>query len=301
MVVRIRSFIHPIPGEQAMFKPSIFTLAILLSASASLFAGDSDARLASVLAAQPEETQARYAYRHPRETLEFIGIEPGMNVVEALPGGGWYSKILLDYLGSDGRLIGADYAWEMYPKFGFFSDEQLEAKKTWVTSWTEEAEAWRGEDSAAVSAFVLGSLPEELQGQADAVLFIRALHNLARFENDGGFLTTALVQAYAALKPGGIVGVVQHHARNGTPDEWADGSRGYLKKDFVIARMAEAGFMFVGASDVNSNEKDQPTDADIVWRLPPSLATSRDNPELRAELEAVGESNRMTLKFRKPE
>ena len=85
------------------------------------------------------------------------------------------------------------------------------------------------------------------------------------------------------------------------PDDWADGSRGYLKKGFVIEKMERAGFEFVAGADFNANDKDQPSTDDIVWRLPPSLATSRENPELRAQLEAIGESNRMTLKFRKPE
>lgn len=257
-------------------------------------------RLAEILAAQPEEVQARYEYRHPQETLELFGIEPGMTVVEALPGGGWYTKILLPYLGSDGRLIGADYALEMFPLFGFFSDEQIKKKETWVEDWTARAEGWTDEDGAAVSAFVLGSLPEEMKGTADAMLFIRALHNLARFEDEGGYLTAALADTYAVLKPGGVVGVVQHEARPDMPDEWADGSAGYLKQAFVINAFEEAGFELAAESDINANPADQPTAEDVVWRLPPTLATSREDPELREQLQAVGESNRMTLLFRKP-
>ena len=278
----------------------LFTLA--LAASSTVSAGGADAdRLAAALASQPEDAQARYIYRHPQETLEFIGIAPGMTVVEALPGGGWYTKILLPYIGREGRLIGADYSGDMYPLFGFFSEEQLEAKKTFVTDFPAKAADWAGEDGAPVAAFVLGILPEEMKGQADAVLFIRALHNLARFEGDGGFLTTALQNAFDVLKPGGIVGVVQHQARDEMPDDWANGSKGYLKKNFVIAQMEAAGFEFIAASEINQNEKDQPAETDIVWRLPPSFATSRENPELKAEMAAIGESNRMTLKFRKPE
>jgi predicted methyltransferase len=89
-------------------------------------------------------------------------------------------------------------------------------------------------------------------------------------------------------------------ARDEMPDDWAGGQNGYLKEDFIIGAMQEAGFEFVGSSEINFNPKDQPTDEDMVWRLPPTLATSRDNPELKAQLEAIGESNRMTLKFRKP-
>jgi predicted methyltransferase len=188
----------------------------------------------------------------------------------------------------------------MFPLFGFFSDEQIEAKETWVEDWTAEAKEWAGEDAAAVSAFVLGSLPEEMAGTADAMLFIRALHNLARFEDEGGFLTAALADAYAVLKPGGVVGVVQHEARPDMPDEWADGSAGYLKQAFVINAFEEAGFELAAESDINANPADQPTADDVVWRLPPTLATSREDPELREELQAVGESNRMTLLFRKP-
>ncbi len=256
--------------------------------------------LAEILDARPDEVKARYQYRHPQETLDFFGIEPGMTVVEALPGGGWYSKVLLPYLGSSGRLVGADYPLALWPNFSFMTEDALEAKKTWVDDWTEDAEGWRSAGDASVSAFQMAALPDAMHGTADAVLFIRALHNLARFEETGGFLTAAVQDAYQSLKPGGIVGVVQHHARDEMPDEWADGNNGYLKKGFVIETMEAAGFEFVGSSEVNANPNDQPTTEDIVWRLPPSLQTSRDNPELQAAMREIGESNRMTLKFRKP-
>ncbi|NCF61786.1 MAG: methyltransferase [Gammaproteobacteria bacterium] len=283
-----------------MLKILVSVASLFLCASSGVLAEGADsARLASVLADQPEEVQARYVFRHPQETLEFFGIAPGMTVVEALPGGGWYTKILLPYLGQDGAVIGADYSLKMYPLFGFFSEERLKEKETWVTDWTAEANEWSSDEGASVSAFVFGALPEEMKGTADAVLFIRALHNLARFEKEGGFLTDALNNAHELLKPGGMVGVVQHMARDEMPDEWAGGQNGYLKKQFLIDRMDAAGFEFVAGSDVNMNDKDQPADSDIVWRLPPAFATSRDNPELKAEMEAIGESNRMTLKFRK--
>ena len=257
--------------------------------------------LAATLAAQPEETQARYAWRHPQETLEFFEVEPGMTVVEALPGGGWYSKVLVPYLGSDGQLIGADYFMEMWPLFGFFDEEFIDNRKTWATDWTAEAALWHGEDGAPISAFVFGSMPDSMAGTADRVLLIRALHNLARFEEQGGYLTAALADTYRVLKPGGIVGVVQHHARDDKSDEFALGDHGYLKKNFVIAQMEKAGFEFVSESDINANPNDQPADDDVVWRLPPTLQGSADNAEAKAAMEAIGESNRMTLKFRKPE
>ena len=254
--------------------------------------------LGAVLDAQSDEAKARYQYRHPRETLEFFGVEPGMTVVEGLPGGGWYTKILLPYLGGEGTLIGADYSLEMYPNFSFVTDEFMANQANWAENFVAGAAESGG---ASAAAFHFGSMPEELKGTADVVFFPRALHNLARFESNGGYLTAALADSHAVLKPGGIFGVVQHHARDDMSDEFADGSRGYLKKAFVIAAAEAAGFEFVAESDINANPNDQPGEDDIVWRLPPTLGTSRDNPELKAELEAVGESNRMTLKFRKPE
>jgi predicted methyltransferase len=224
-----------------------------------------------------------------------------MTVVEALPGEGWYTKILLPYLGPQGGYIGADYARAMYPLFGFFSEERLKEKDIWVVDFTAEASGWAGADGPSVAAFAFGSMPESMQGTADAVLFVRALHNLARFEGQGGFLTAALQDAFAVLKPGGGVGVVQHEARAAMPDASAGGRSGYLKRDFVIARFEQAGFEFLGASEINQNEKDQPDETDMVWRLPPTLATSGEDPALRAQLEAIGESNRMTLEFRKPD
>jgi len=257
------------------------------------------ADFAAILDRQPDEVKARYQYRHPEETMAFFGIEPGMVVVEALPGGGWYSKLMLPLLGADGLLIGADYPKALFQEFGW-DEARVAAKDTWVADWTADADGWSGDGDAGVAAFQMGALPAEMDGTADAVLFIRALHNLARFEEKGGHLTTALADMHRVLKPGGIVGVVQHHARDDMSDAWADGGNGYLKTGFVIAQMEAAGFEYVGSSDINANPNDQPTEEDFVWRLPPSLQTSRDNPELADEMRAIGESNRMTLKFRKP-
>lgn len=257
-------------------------------------------RLETVLAARPEDARARDAHRHPQQTLEFFGIEPGMTVVEGLPGAGWYSRILIPYLGPDGRLIGANYPHSMWPKFGFFDQELIDSMLTWTTDWPDEARAWHGDQGAAVDAFEFGAMPAGLEGQADAVLLIRTLHNLARFEDDGGYLTTVADEVHRVLKPGGVLGVVQHEARPDAPDDWASGARGYLKKQFVIDRLTAAGFEFVADSDINENPNDRPGPEDHVWRLPPTYATSQEDPELRAQMEATGESHRMTLKFRKP-
>ncbi|XOV82572.1 MAG: class I SAM-dependent methyltransferase [bacterium] len=274
------------------------------SAPAEMAAPAMSDSLATILEAQPDAVKARYEHRHPQETLEFFGIEPGMTVGEALPGGGWYSKILLPYLGSDGALVGIDYPLALWPNFAFADADYLATKATWVADWTAQAQGWRGSDDASVSAFVFGAMPESAAASMDAVLLIRALHNLARFsdpaDDEKNYLQIVLNDIYRGLKPGGVVGIVQHEAREDMPDAWATGAAGYLKKSFVIAQMEAAGFEFVSASDINSNPADQPTTDDIVWRLPPSLATSGDNPTLREEMLAIGESNRMTLKFVKP-
>lgn len=256
--------------------------------------------LESILETMPAKVKARFKARHPKQTIEFFGLKPGMTVVEGLPGGGWYSKILLPYLGKDGRLIGADYAMDMYPKFGFFSEQEIEEKKSWVASWTKEANSWRKTNSASVDAFQFGSMPTSMKSSADAVIFIRALHNLVRFENDGAYLTKAMQDAYTVLKPGGIIGIVQHKAPESLSNEWASGSRGYIKQSFLLAIMEKAGFEYVASSDININPKDNPTENDIVWRLPPTLATSANNPDLKSQYIAIGESSRMTLTFRKP-
>ena len=246
-------------------------LAAMLTACASTYENSSiepeNTALKAALAVQDEAAQARFSARKPEQTLDFFGIEPGMTVVEALPGGGWYSKILLPYLGKDGELVGVDYALPMWSNFGFMTPERIEAKKTWVETWTNDAQAWRGEGSATVSAFQFNAVPESMKGKADAVLFIRALHNLSRFEEKGGYLSSALEETYAVLKPGGIVGVVQHQAREDRPDSWATGANGYLKKSALIAKMQASGFEFVGESSINENPLDQATEGDIVWRL----------------------------------
>ena len=257
--------------------------------------------LADILATRDDAAQARFQFRHPQQTLEFFGIKPGMTVIEALPDSGWYSKILLPYLGKEGQLIGVDYALDMWQHFGGFATEEfIEKKQTWPVTWADEASQWRDEDSAQVSAHQYGSQPASIAGTVDAVLFIRALHNLARFQDKGAYLDNAIKESFGALKPGGIVGVVQHQAREDRPDEWADGSNGYLKQSKLIDAFTAQGFEFVAASDINANPKDQAVEGDFVWRLPPSWADSKDDPQRRAAMDAIGESNRMTLKFRKP-
>ena len=271
-------------------------LAILCSLSLNALASDieNQALLDTILEKQEADVIARYQFRHPKQTLDFFELEPGMTVIEALPGGGWYSKILLEYLGTNGELIGVDYDLEMWSLFSWVKEDFLNDRKSWTTNWPKTAEEWAIPNAAKTKAYHFSSIPENRAGSIDTVLFIRALHNLFRFENQGEYFTNALKQAFVSLKPGGIVGVVQHE----TTDKQADGSKGYLHKKTLIAAFEKAGFEFVAESSVNENPNDS---ADgIVWRLPPIYAITSPSDPKHKEYEEIGESNRMTLKFRKP-
>jgi predicted methyltransferase len=255
-------------------------------------------QLDAVLAKQSDDIKARYPQRHPKEMMEFLGVQPGMTVVDTLPGPVWWTGILLDYLGPQGKVIDADYSPEMWTKFGNYSPDPA-TKKTWATDIVAKLNGTRGPESAQVAAFQYGSAPDELAGTVDVILVCRAMHHFMRLEADGHYLTQALADMKKLLKPGGIVGVEQHRAPEGQPDPSTTGERGYLKQSAVIAAFQAAGFELVDKSEINANPKDQPSEADVVWRLPPTLATSKDNPELKAKMEAIGETDRMTLKFRK--
>jgi predicted methyltransferase len=257
------------------------------------------AKLDAVLAAQPEDEKARYAARHPKETLEFFGIQPGMTVVDTLPGQVWYTGMLLDYLGPQGKVIGADYSPQMWALFGNYAPDPKE-KVNWTSDFLAKAASWRGDDDAQLAAVQYGAIPDETAGTADVVLVVRAFHHFARMEDEGQYMTKALDDIKKLLKPGGIVGIEQHRAPETSSDTWAAGDNGYVKQSAVIAAFEKAGFELVDKSEINANPKDQPTEKDFVWRLPPSFATSEKDPELKAKMLEIGESDRMMLKFRKP-
>jgi predicted methyltransferase len=285
----------------SLLKPFL-TLCIAIAGAVSVggTVNASTEALSVVLEQQPESVKARYPHRNPLETLEFFDIKPGMVVVEALPGSGWYSRLLSPYLGQQGVVIGAMYADDMLPLFGMFSDERLRELESWTDDWPVEARSWVPANSAQFGAMEFGSLPASMYDSADAVLFIRALHNLARFGGHRDYLSEALGDALMLLKPGGTLGVVQHRAPSQAAEDWSNGSNGYLKESFVIEAAQSAGFEFVDRSGHNSNKKDRPKEDDMVWRLPPTLAGSEGNSDRISEMLVIGESDRMTLKFRKP-
>ena len=260
---------------------------------------EADAKLEAVLAKQPDEAKERYTDRHPKEMLQLFGVQPGMTVVDTLAGPVFWTGILLDYLGPQGKVINADYSPEMWTKFGDYSPDP-EKKKSWVAERVAELNAKRGPESAQVGAFAFGAVPDDMAGTVDVILLSRALHHFMRLEADGKYLTQALADMNKLLKPGGIIGVEQQRAPEAHSDASTKGERGYVKQSAVIAAFEGAGFQLVEKSELNANPKDQPSESDVVWRLPPTLATSKDNPELQAQMKAIGETDRMTLKFRKP-
>jgi len=257
------------------------------------------AKLSAILDARPDDVKDRYGARHPAQTLEFFGITPGMAVGEALPGGGWYTKILAPYLGQDGKLVGIDYTIDMWSEFGFANEAFIETKKKWPEEFVAKSAEWAPENGPAISATTFGSPVGDMAGTLDAILYIRAMHNLSRFEAEGAYLTQALKHSHRVLKPGGIVGVVQHRAPESWESSQASGSAGYLKQSNLITTFDAAGFDLVKTSEINANPKDQPGEGDIVWRLPPSLNGVGDDAALKAERLAIGESDRMTLLFKK--
>src|SRR5690606_37705331 len=117
--------------------------------------------------------------------LEFFGVVPGMTVVDTLPGDVWYTGLLLDYLGADGKVIAADYSPEMWTKFGDYTPDP-KTKESWVADTVAKFEGKREADDAQVAAFQFGNVPEELAGSADVVLLVRSVHHFMRLEEDGG-------------------------------------------------------------------------------------------------------------------
>ena len=253
--------------------------------------------LNAVLASRSDEDKVRDDARQPLETLTFFQIKPGMTIAEALPGGGWYTRILANYLGQDGTLYGVNYPDSLWPMLSYASPEWIAERIAASQNFTAKVATFT-DNGITAQGFTFDTVPPEVEGTVDRVLLIRALHNLNRFQQKAGTRSQALAATHAMLKQDGLVGVVQHRAPATASKEWADGNKGYLNEVAVIAMFAEAGFALVAQSEINANPMDQPSGEDSVWRLSPSLRGSNDD-EQRDVMVAIGESDRMTLLFRK--
>lgn len=232
------------------------------------------------------ENVARDAFRHPVETLEFFGIDDDMKVLEITPGGGWYAELLAPYLRDKGKYVGAlidptsassDNAKDYYTK----SNEKLREKLAATPDVYD-----RGE----LIEFDLNK-PEFGKAESfDAVLTFRNVHNWM----NSGSASAMFDGFYTALRPGGVLGVVEHRADADVPD----GDRsGYLSEAQVIALAEKAGFRLEEKSEVNANPADTKDHPNGVWTLPPSLRLPEG--EDAEKYKAIGESDRMTLRFRK--
>jgi predicted methyltransferase len=229
-----------------------------------------------------EANKARDQYRNPAETLNFFGIKPEHTVVELWPGGGWYTEILAPYLQAKGKLIVAP------PMRG-----------------TENVNKFLAKDAAVYGKVSVANFPIMMGGTAvapnsvDAVLTFRNVHNWrmgSGKEDKSDYSAEAFKEIYAMLKPGGVLGI-EDHRLNEDADAAKERDSGYIKTSTVCKLAEDAGLMFVGASEINANPKDTKDYPKGVWTLPPRFAEGDTD---KAKYAAIGESDRMTLKFMKP-
>ncbi len=227
------------------------------------------------------KNKARDQYRHPVETLNFLGFLPTMTVVEITPGSGWYTEILAPALKGTGKLYGAHYPDTGEDNYYSNSRKKLEKKLASNVVFSE----------VVLTDFVPRKQSELApQGSADLVLTFRNLHNW----KDAG-VAQVFKDAFDALKSGGVLGVVEHRLPVGVAPEKAVG---YVSEANTIKQAKAAGFRFVAASEINANPKDLTQHPKGVWTLPPVLRLGETD---KAKYLAIGESDRMTLKFVKPE
>lgn len=230
------------------------------------------------------ENKARDEYRHPAETLTWLGVEPDMTVVEIWPSRGWYTEILAPYLRDNGKLYLAG--------FDRTSDRDY-VKKTLKILDDKLAAAPEVYGTPAMTEL---SPPDKVEiapaGSADMVLTFRNVHNWMT----AGTADAVFAAMYAALKPGGVLGLVEHR---GDPDVEQDpqAESGYVTEAATIRMAEKAGFALMDSTELNANPKDTRDHPSGVWTLPPVL---RLGDQDREKYLAIGESDRMTLKFRKP-
>ena len=231
---------------------------------------------------RPAADRARDAYRHPKATLQFFGIQPDQTVVEINPAGGWYSEILAPLLRDNGDYVAAEPA----PSGGAEakrSDSTLRAKFAANPAVYGKAHIVEYDPKAPVFG---------PPGSADAVLTFRNVHNWVQ----AGTAPAMFKAFFAVLRPGGVLGVVDHRADDSASLDAVKRS-GYLPTSYVVKLATEAGFTLDESSEINANPKDTKDYPKGVWTLPPTLTLGEQD---RAKYLTIGESDRMTLRFVKP-
>ncbi|HKV95985.1 MAG TPA: hypothetical protein VJR90_00655 [Gammaproteobacteria bacterium] len=232
--------------------------------------------------------KARDQYRHPIETLEFFGIRPDMTVIELDPGGGWYTEILAPFLYDHGHLIEASAPMDSSSKF----------MRRMADAYAQKLKS----DPAVyghVEKIIPFAPPEQVNlgpdDSADMVLTFRNAHDWLNHSPET--LEAVFQSAYKVLKPGGVFGVTEHRARPFADAVQSSKELHRIPEDYMIEAGLKAGFRLAGVSEINANPKD-PEDIN-VHHLPPNLMGAK-TPAEKAKMEAIGESDRMTLKFVKP-
>jgi predicted methyltransferase len=266
-------------------KKILWALLLAISFSSAQADGDSTSLQQAISGKQRSaEHKARDKYRHPQQTLEFFDVKENMTVVEIWPGEGWYTEILAPYLKDKGKLYVAHFspaAKEHYFK---------KVLGNFVNKMHKQPKVYGKVELTALQP------PESMQiapdGSADRALTFRNIHNWMKNDQAAAVFSAM----YKALKPGGILGVVEHRNSHLKPQD-ARAESGYVSEDYVIALARNAGFEFLGKSEINANSKDTKDYLAGVWTLPPSLALKDKD---RNKYIAIGESDRMTIKFIKP-
>ena len=230
------------------------------------------------------ENIARNAPRHPVETLEFFGLEPTMTVIEILPAGGWYTEIIAPFVRDEGKFYAAHFSPNASLSYMPASLHGFETKLTDTPSLYGKITVRHLNPPHEVAIAPPGS--------ADMALTFRNVHNWIMAGQEHEYFDAF----YTALKPGGILGVVEHRALPDAGMEVMETS-GYVTEAYVKEIAATAGFEFVAASEINANPHDATVYPAGVWTLPPNYRLGDTD---RARYQEIGESDRMTLKFRKP-
>ena len=272
------------------WKKSVFIGGLVVGlaspASAELSAASAE-KLKQVIAAEhrSDAHKARDQYRRPFETLSWFGVEQDMTVVEIFPGGGWYAEIIAPYVKDKGQYYGA----------GFDAESEVEFFRKNAKKFREKVESTSevyGENAIVTELAPPTKTAIAPEGSADFVLTFRNVHNWMK----GGYADGVFDAMFKALKPGGMMGLVEHRGEEAVEQD-PKAESGYVNQSYTIALAEKAGFKLVASSELNANEKDTKSYPKGVWTLPPSL---RLKDKDREKYLAIGESDRMTLLFKKP-
>ena len=272
---------------RSLIQVNVIVVSLCLSLAATIAQAADSSLLSKAISGEHRSAlnKHRDQYRHPLQTLEFMGVKPHMSVIEVWPGKGWYTEVLAPYIKQGGgQFIAAGFPQKAGPKWR----QKMQAEYIqWLAATPAVYDQVKVVELGPPNYWVLGA-----ENSADAVLTFRNVHNWLK----GGYEAEMLTAFYNVLKPGGILGVTDHRALPGT-DLATMKKSGYLTQQKVIALAEEAGFELEATAEINANSLDTKNHPKGVWTLPPSL---RLGEKKKSHYLAIGESDRMTLRFKKP-